>query len=225
VTSDAVPYLRKRWTLGWIAMCPKHECVLVTGCAICGHNSLIIPTLRSKNNLLKRRLSPECDVCRAQYPQHPAHELALDLQARLLIGRESGSVNLPHWVPLGWATAISLIDLLLAVIWVASIPDLRQSFYRGIEQSLGLSRRIGLESYDGLLLAAWLLDEWPARLRGAMAELQVQRLPWRIGRGPMLSPVAEGALRNLLDQECFDAEMHPETSQHRGELAVDTNAD
>jgi hypothetical protein len=102
-----------------------------------------------------------------------------------------------------------LIDLLLALVWLAAHPDLRPCLYGRIERDLSLPDRIGRESYDGLLLAAWLLDQWPGRLHEAMEELRVPALPWTVGRQALFTPDAERALRSVLDSEYVDAETLP----------------
>src|SRR5262249_9717192 len=86
LAADALPYLRKRWTLGWFAVCPKHALVMITGCSRC-RSVLILPQLKSSSRH-RAELCPSCSASLLDEPTSVAHPLAVALQYSLLNGRD-----------------------------------------------------------------------------------------------------------------------------------------
>jgi hypothetical protein len=79
------------------------------------------------------------------------------------------------------SVAIALIDLILRLVWTGSW-DLRRPCFERIERELDLPRQIGGSCYDGLLLAARVIEEWPARAHALIAELKVPSLERQLAR-------------------------------------------
>ncbi|WP_183257679.1 MULTISPECIES: TniQ family protein [unclassified Bradyrhizobium] len=38
LAEDDIPYIRREWTIGWLAVCPRHQCVLVSNCPSCSRD-------------------------------------------------------------------------------------------------------------------------------------------------------------------------------------------
>ncbi len=64
-----------------------------------------------------------------------------------------------------------LIGKLLKLIWNPANVERRREFLHQIEDELELPKRLGFSSYDGLVIAAWLLEKWPTRVRWAVRAL------------------------------------------------------
>lgn len=172
VASDAVPYVRKTWTLGWVAACEEHSLVLNTACSDC-RAAFIIPSIRST---LVRWLTSDrcrCGASIVEQPRRVAHPLAIRLQSALIAGRDSQGFEWPGLGALKWSTAVALIDLILGLAWIGSRLDLRRRCFEQIEDALGATQRLGGSCYDGLAIAGWVLERWPDRAHALSAGLKV----------------------------------------------------
>jgi hypothetical protein len=119
------------------------------------------------------------------------------LQGSLVVGRNTGVVDWPNIGRLGWSHAIALIDLILALVWLESDPDRRNRCVQQIENELHLKRGIGQSSYDGLLLAGWILQNFPERARWLARELNTSSLEERIASNTRLDVRARSILLEL----------------------------
>jgi hypothetical protein len=77
---------------------------------------------------------------------------------------------------LSCAVVVPLIDLIVGLVWIGSRKDTRDAVLARIESELELSQKLTGSPYDGLLLAAWVMDAWPDRARGLSADLKVPPL-------------------------------------------------
>jgi len=172
LASDAVPYVRKLWTLGWVAICEEHALVLNTACFEC-RAMFIMPQIRST---LPRWLTSDhcrCGASMIKQRARAAHPFASRLQSVLIAGRGEQRFE---WAGLGtltWSTAVALIDLILGLAWIGSRADLRRRCFEQIEYELGATHRLGNACHDGLLIAAWVLERWPDRAHWLSGELKV----------------------------------------------------
>jgi hypothetical protein len=132
----------------------------------------------------------------------PAHPLALDLHSRLLVGRGNGTVVLPVLGAVEWDTLVALIDLLLGIVWIGSTPELRRNCLAQVESDLGLPQKFARDSYAGLLIAAWMLRDWPNRVHRTVAELRVPGISEQLARWERLDPHVHEALGQLLHNWC-----------------------
>jgi hypothetical protein len=153
IAADKVPFVRKEWTLGWVAVCEQHSLVLNTGCSDC-RSLFILPPLRSPGHGWLMGEGCRCRAALADKPPILAHPLAIRLQAALRTGRAADSFSWPGLGTMEWATAVALIDLILGVAWIGSRPQLRQLCFARIEYELGLTSRLKNHCYDGLVIAA-----------------------------------------------------------------------
>lgn len=111
---DSIPYLRLTGMLGWVAVCPRHETVLVTRCMGCASKvrlprfSFVVPFAPHKcTHCGMRLLDGDCGR---------AHPLGLRLQAALLQCKRYGAMELEGIGRLTWSEALDLIDVLLGTL-------------------------------------------------------------------------------------------------------------
>ena len=160
---ESVSYVRSHWLLGWLAVCPKHERVLIVRCQKC-HAKLRVPPFHTH-----AAFSPEtCASCQGSLldaEDWPANPMVLRLQATLLEGKERGQTSLPGIDELTWKELVAFLDVLMGMF----VTDLtgeethdrlfgyqydRDEPWRGYDTSLG-------SRYGSLLFIAWLIEGWP----------------------------------------------------------------
>lgn len=179
LSSDKNPFIRLEWTIGWVAVCPKHLTRLTTNCAACGA-VLSLPGLSLRRPVVIGR----CSRCERKIDgSHATRPLRIvsDLQVRLLRLKHDGVGLLPGigWVT--WATLVGLVDLVLSALWRSRARHARERLFRRIVIDNGLDPEQHLQidwpsNYGTLLVLAWLLAEWPARMTEAMDLLHAPSL-------------------------------------------------
>lgn len=170
LAEDPVPYIRKTWTLGWFGVCETHGLVLVTDCPEC-RLRFRIPSLIAKETF--RPDHCQCGRHLSGVVQRPGHELAIRLQRALLTGSKQADIHLPALGMLQWPLAMALFDVLLDMMWFEAVPRSEHPLFACMKEDLRLTAGLGTESYDGLLILAWLLEQWPQRVHAAVATLGV----------------------------------------------------
>jgi hypothetical protein len=198
LASNATPYVRKLWTLTFVAVCPMHRTVLIVACRRCKQRPSIMDTLDS------RRRCRWCDTSFDEGP--PAHPLAAHWQARLLSALYRGWIAPAHIGPLPWPLLINAVRE-IGVIWhvAGGVDRARLAAMIGASVgavvtpvNLGRIKVLGaLERHDALLTVGWLLENWPMRMimtaeqigltrarrtatkRGATLKAAIHRMPWR----------------------------------------------
>lgn len=181
----AAPYLRKEWTLGWMAVCEKHARVLQAGCQRC-RTLFTLPLVHSAYPAWAALFRCRSGCSLAAQRSAAAHPLALQLQGTLLRGRSADAVEWPGIGRLGWADGIALIDMVLALAWLGSDRKARERCFGEIERGLELTAPLEGSSYDGLLLAAWILQDFLARVRWLEQTLKTDPLEARLLRNSRL---------------------------------------
>jgi transposase len=182
LAGDVEPYVRKTWTLGWVAVCAVHRTVMLSVCPIC-RGMLRLPAHSSL-----RPFAPQtCSRCGAGFTNvhtRHAHEAAIRLQHALLDIKRLGAATLPGLGMVEWPMAMAAADVLLGTIWIGTEPYLRGKLLRRIANDLGLGQLRGgmADNYGGLLILAWLFDEWPDRLRTTMQVLRTAKLRRLVNR-------------------------------------------
>ncbi len=88
LAEDDIPYIRRTWTLGWLAACPEHGAVLVRACPECG-TKLRLPALSSRDHFAPDRC-PHCAFRLARASTRVAAEPVVRFQQRVLGGRPRG---------------------------------------------------------------------------------------------------------------------------------------
>lgn len=177
--ADETPFLRREWTIGWVAVCPKHLTRLTATCRACG-TILSLPGLSLRRPVVIGR----CSRCERQIDgshASPALPVVSDMQVCLLRLKHDGAGLLPGigWVT--WATLVGLVDLVLSALWRSRARYARERLFRRIVIDNGLEpeQRLQIDwpsNYGTLLVLAWLLAEWPGRMTDAMDLLRAPSL-------------------------------------------------
>jgi hypothetical protein len=176
IAEDETPYIRRNWTLGWITACPSHGKVLVSECPDC-RTKLRLPRLSSGNYFAPDRCA-RCAFRLGQANDRRARESGLELQTRMLDGRDRGVFDLPGHGLIPWPVAVALFDVLLGAVWIETKPGARTRLFARIARDIGHDE-LGENptgSYEGLAILAWILAGWPDRLRITIAILRARRL-------------------------------------------------
>jgi hypothetical protein len=194
--SDAVPHLRKHWTLGWVVACEKHGVRLHSTCRECWAGFML--------PLLKNNLRFEIDRCPRQGCEisvqrgDAAHPAALRLQASLIAGRSAGAVDLPSVGRLEWPIAVALIDFALSIAWTPTEPNVRRRCYEFLERELDCEGPLKGSCHDGLTIAGWILEEFPSRLRWFGEALKTAPVEARLSVRVGLEPKVRERLMQLI---------------------------
>lgn len=181
------PYLRVPWLLGWLALCPKHEQVLITRCERC-HAKLRVPPFRTH-----AAFAPEaCVRCQESLldgEDWPPNPLVVRLQRNLLEGKQHGRSSLPGIGELTWKELVALLDVLMGMFVTDLTGDEhherllgyqldRNEEWRGYDTSLS-------SRYGSLLFIGWMLDGWPDSA-GAQVGLEMVKR-WASGKPNRIS--------------------------------------
>lgn len=162
---DAKPYLRTQWLIGWMAVCPQHQTVLVECCDACHARLRVAPFARVAS------FSPTtCTRCAksilddSHVPAHPSVTL---MQAALLRGKCEGVTEFDGLGRLTWKEMIALADVLIGMVWTGLTLAEQQQIFRLYASDI-LDRPPagdGLSIYDNrhgsLRFLAWLIEGWP----------------------------------------------------------------
>lgn len=165
LAEDERPYLRLLWIQGWTGVCPRHRSVLTWECPACRH------PFRLRGLETREPIDPlACAGCGGSFASRSslaAHSDVLDLQARMVAGKRTGTVMLPDIEAMSWETTMAIADVLVEMIW-SSKSDACAVVFNRVSRELGLdiqSRQLlsrGL-NYSSLVMLAWLLgDQHPA---------------------------------------------------------------
>lgn len=163
VAEDPRPYFRRSWLMGWLAICPRHESLLITGCGECGA-LLKVPTFGSVHMFTPQRCA-RCgsDLTAEEKPlSHPA---VARLQGILMRGKVDGTTIWDGLGTLQWTEVIALIDVLIATLWTGIDASKRELI---VTQYLDATRDEIRDAagayghrYGSLRFLAWLTSGWP----------------------------------------------------------------
>jgi hypothetical protein len=187
---------RKNWTVGWVTACEKHVLVLNTHCRYCP-GGFRVPLLHTRDPYRIDRC-PRCQNTLIDQPVRTAHPLALRLQSALLACRASGRFQWSSLPETDWDTTIALIDFVLALVWNKANARWREGYLDLIQNELDLPGPIGHRGYEGVLLAAWHLEEWPRRLHLAIEALNMPSLDVQLMRFGSCRPNSGLRLHSVL---------------------------
>src|SRR5258707_11901272 len=87
LANDPIAYIRRDWTVGWVAVCPLHRTVLVTSCPGC-HKDLDLP-LPTHREVFRPARCRRCSINLAELQCREAHPVSLEFQQKLLKARVS----------------------------------------------------------------------------------------------------------------------------------------
>lgn len=206
---DDIPYVRRTWTLGWLAACPIHGTVLLRTCPECG-KKLRLPALSSRDHFAPDRC-PHCAFRLARASTRAAPAPVVRFQQRVLGGRPNGIVDLPGVGVLAWPVAVALFDVLLGTVWIDTKPAARDQLFARIARDLG-AEPFGevADAYQGLAILAWMLEAWPTRAQAGLAILRAARPRRQLQRWPNLDAETHAQVEALLlaawPDECHGSE-------------------
>ena len=194
---DDIPYVRRTWTLGWLAACPIHGTVLVRACPECG-KKLRLPVLSSRDHFAPDRC-PHCAFRLARASTRAVPEPVIRFQQSVLSGRPKGIVDLPEIGVLAWPVAVVLFDVLLGAVWIDTRPVGRDRLFTRIARDLGAGPFGEIaDAYQGLAILAWMFEAWPMRAQAALAILATARARRQMQRWPGLDPDIHAQVEALL---------------------------
>ncbi len=214
LAEDDIPYIRRAWTLGWLAACPEHSTVLVRACPECG-TKLRLPALSSRDHFAPDRC-PRCAFRLARSVSRPAPEPVVRFQQRVLSGRQKGIVDLPEVGVLAWPVAVALFDVLLGAVWIDTKPFARDQLSARIARDLR-AEPFGeiADAYQGLAILAWMFEAWPTRAQAALAILRAVRPRRQLLRWPNLDAAIYAEVEKLLLAAWPDRGREPERAWWR----------
>ncbi len=162
LSSDAEPYLRVSWLLGWLAVCPIHNTLMISRCDNCrckcriAHASSVIA------------FSPTtCTRCgdKLSIDNRPVSLSVLRLQASLLNAKREGVADFEGLGLFTWAEIVALFDVLQGMSWTAwTVDEHQREFDRyafAVTDELPEARNVYGGRYGALRFLAWLTEGWP----------------------------------------------------------------
>ncbi|MGB6451373.1 MAG: TniQ family protein [Steroidobacteraceae bacterium] len=185
--SDAKPYLRAPWSIGWMAVCPRHGTVLIERCSSCRARLRVAPFTTVAN------FSPAtCTRCGASLLEDghtAAHPSVVRMQAAVLRGKCEGITELEGLGRLTWKELVALFDVLLGMVWTDLTSAERQSLFLRYEyESFEEPRKetgIYAGRHDSLRFLAWLIEGWPDSEGAAVGRDLLER--WLSGKPSRIS--------------------------------------
>jgi len=161
--ADAKPYLRRSWLIGWMAVCPHHETVLIDRCAACGATLRVAPFASAS------RFSPTiCTRCARSVLDErevSAHPSVIRLQAALWRGKSEDVIDLEGLGRLRWPEMIALADVLLGMTWTDLTLAEQEHIFNlyVIETGETMPGEDGIyeRRHGSLRFLAWLTHGWP----------------------------------------------------------------
>jgi hypothetical protein len=163
---DAATHVRTLWQLGWLAVCPKHQTILLSRCELChagfrtAHFATAAPFAPSTCPRCKESLL--CDVYAIGDPS------VIRLQEALLKGKTEGVTELTGLGTFTWKEIVALADILLGMVWTDTTLDERNRIWGLYEYEDLDAPRAQMQIYscrhDSLRFLAWLIEGWPDSL-------------------------------------------------------------
>lgn len=176
--ADATPYLRLSWTIGWMAVCPRHGIVMTARCERC------LGKLRIPRAAWNVPFSPlECTGCadELRFVDCIADPPVIRLQDTLLRGKCDGLTEIKRLGQFSWEEVIALADVLIGMFWTDLTFDEQHRLYGQFKEDINAhSLEHPSIRYTDLAFFAWLTGGWPA---GAGAEVGRDMLArWASGK-------------------------------------------
>ncbi len=161
--SDATPYLRTPWLIGWMAACPHHGTILIERCKVCHAGLRVAPFATAAS------FSPAtCTRCANSLLDHgdvPAHPSVTRMQTALLRGKCEGVTELDGLGRLTWKEMVALADVLIGMVWTDLTLAEQERIFRLYISDTGDAPLGDDGIYDcrhgSLRFLAWLTEGWP----------------------------------------------------------------
>ncbi len=197
---DVEPYVRRAWTLGWVAVCPDHQAVLLSGCPSC-RRKLTLPGLASHTPFAPERCRG-CgfEVLEAEMPAASQH--AMRMQAVLWGCKQYGTASFFGMGAVDGSSAMMIVDAILGAFWSNDDARIQRRLLRHIGKDVGLAalRPGEADSHAGLAMAAWFLEDWPERGRMLGQRLDPARIKTFLSHLEDIDRKTRTRLFNLLSQ-------------------------
>ncbi len=167
-TAQPAPFLRRNWMVGWLAVCSRHRTVLMRNCPHC-ELKLVSQWLRESGPTDLRRCK-RCGGVLAQANGLPGVGAAIELQEAMLAVKRVGIGEIPGLGVMEWRSFTVIVDLVVKVVWTKAKAHARQDLFTQIVSDFSLepAQRHLMDwrsNYAALILMAWMLADWPCRLR------------------------------------------------------------
>ncbi len=215
LSSDAEPYLRVSWLLGWLAVCSIHNTPMISRCDNCrckcriAHRSSVIAFSPTTCTRCGEKLSTD---------NRPASSSVIRLQALLLRAKRDGVADFEGLGVFTWAEVVALFDVLQGMFWTAWTVDEQQKdldrYALAISKEMLDARNVYGGRYGALRFLAWLtegrphgdgpalgqrlLEQWLTRPRSRISQhLSWGGEVWCYGAEDF-GPVTKDRLRRLL---------------------------
>jgi TniQ len=161
--SDAKPYLRSRWLIGWTAVCPRHGTILLERCGSCRARLRVAPFARATS--FSPTVCTRCGEPSLGGQCAEAHPAVGALQGRLVEAKCEDVTELAGLGQFTWKELVALIDVLLGTFWTATTSSERLALlmryeFEVIEQTRRETHMYG-SRHDALRFLVWLLEGWP----------------------------------------------------------------
>jgi len=201
VADDPRSCVQLIWMLGWAGVCPRHRTVLTSKCPACA--TLLRAETPKADKPVDLLACRRCGARLAADEVQTACVAALTLQDALIVGKRSGTTQLPGIGALDWRTTVALADVLLGMVWADGSDERRRRLFARIGTELDLAGRdraavVWTGNYGGLVILAWLLEDLAHRLPAAIGTLCAPRLDRLLGRVPNLDEATSDHLRTIL---------------------------
>lgn len=167
LAGDRVPYLRRAWMFGWLAVCSDHRVVLERKCRACG-NILRHQGLDARKPIQIGRCD-QCGTLAAAQDGAMAIDSVIGLQQAMLALKRTGQREMLGVGIIDWAVFTAIVDLALRAVWTGTAVKAREHLFARIIADLDHEpdERFRIEwqgNYGALVLMTWLLGLWPDRL-------------------------------------------------------------
>jgi hypothetical protein len=169
--ADKERYLRLSWMLGWFAVCPIHDKILIARCPKCRTRVRLAP-LRSATAFAPH-ICMSCGAVLLDGIYYPAHRDVVTLQAAMFAAKCHGFTELPGIGRLSWQEVVALADVILGTFWNEPGIEERIEVLTRVNHGFQVDRLPEGSSYDSrygsLALLAWFLRRWPDGAGSAVA--------------------------------------------------------
>lgn len=162
LSADAEPHLRVSWLLGWLAVCPIHNTLMISRCNNCRCKCRIacVSSVTTFSPTTCTRCGDKLSI-----NNRLASSSVIRLQAWLLQAKHEGVAEFEGIGVFTWTEIVALFDVLQGMFWTAwTVDEHQRDFDRyafSVTDELPEARNVYSGRYGALRLLAWLTEGWP----------------------------------------------------------------